>query len=101
MLVFCSSCSMPSTAFIGVRISWLILATKSDLARPAASASSLASSSAAWAARLGHVGAAADPDRDGAVGVSLRQRVMVEHAPCAVGAPQPAIAAELRPGRLR
>ena len=46
-----SSCSMPSTAFIGERISWLMLATKSDLARPAWSAASLACSSAACAAR--------------------------------------------------
>ena len=33
---------MPITPFMGVRISWLILAKKSDLARLAASADSLA-----------------------------------------------------------
>ena len=34
---------MPMTAFMGVRISWLMLARKSDLARVASSAFSLAS----------------------------------------------------------
>ena len=33
---------MPITAFMGVRISWLIVARKSDLARSAASAADLA-----------------------------------------------------------
>ena len=40
-----SSSVVPITPFIGVRISWLMLARKSDLARLAASASSLACSS--------------------------------------------------------
>nr|WP_232316382.1 hypothetical protein [Candidatus Burkholderia verschuerenii] len=37
---------MPSTAFIGVRISWLMLARKDDFAALAASACSFASRSA-------------------------------------------------------
>ncbi|MCY1453851.1 hypothetical protein D9M71_708720 [compost metagenome] len=45
--VVSSSCSMPSTPFIGVRSSWLIIARKSDLARLAFSASSRAPTS--WA----------------------------------------------------
>ncbi|SST09326.1 Uncharacterised protein [Acinetobacter baumannii] len=40
--VVSSSCSMPSTPFIGVRSSWLIIARKSDFARFACSASSRA-----------------------------------------------------------
>ncbi|OFA05196.1 hypothetical protein JAB9_08720 [Janthinobacterium sp. HH107] len=44
--VRCSNSVMPSTPFIGVRISWLILARNSDLARLAASASALACVSA-------------------------------------------------------
>ena len=36
--VLASSSAMPSTPFIGVRISWLILARNSDFARSAASA---------------------------------------------------------------
>ena len=36
------------TAFIGVRISWLMLARKSDLARVASSAASRAATSSAW-----------------------------------------------------
>ena len=48
---------MPSTPFIGVRISWLMFARKSPFARFAASAASLASSrrpfsSASWRARF-------------------------------------------------
>jgi hypothetical protein len=39
MSVVSSSCSMPSTPFIGVRSSWLIIARKSDLALFARSAS--------------------------------------------------------------
>jgi hypothetical protein len=39
---------MPMMAFIGVRISWLMLARKALLARLAASAASLAWASAAW-----------------------------------------------------
>ncbi|MNP27065.1 hypothetical protein D3C76_1199510 [compost metagenome] len=38
--VVSSNCSMPSTPFIGVRSSWLIMARKSDLALLAFSASS-------------------------------------------------------------
>ena len=40
--VVSSSCSMPSTPFMGVRSSWLIMARNSDLARFADSASSRA-----------------------------------------------------------
>ncbi len=40
---------MPMTPFIGVRISWLMLARKSDFSREASSASSLASDIAASA----------------------------------------------------
>ena len=42
---------MPRTPFIGVRISWLITARNSDLARVAASATSRALASEASAAR--------------------------------------------------
>ena len=45
-----SSSVMPSTPFIGVRISWLMLARKSLLARLAAEACSVAATSAARAA---------------------------------------------------
>ena len=51
--VLASNSAMPSTPFIGVRISWLILARNSDLARSAASAltsSALHSSKARWIA---------------------------------------------------
>ncbi|MNE88136.1 hypothetical protein D3C80_1854060 [compost metagenome] len=41
-VVVSSNCSMPSTPFMGVRSSWLIMARKSDLARFACSASSRA-----------------------------------------------------------
>ena len=41
------SSAMPTTPFIGVRISWDILARKADFARFAASASARAASSAA------------------------------------------------------
>ena len=37
--VWCSTSIMPITPFIGVRISWLIVATNADLARLACSAS--------------------------------------------------------------
>ncbi|MCY1551535.1 hypothetical protein D9M68_878710 [compost metagenome] len=47
--VVSSSCSMPSTPFIGVRNSWLIMARKSDLARLACSDSSRALISSAMA----------------------------------------------------
>ncbi len=42
---------MPMTVFMGVRISWLMMARKSDLARSAASAASLACCSACSASR--------------------------------------------------
>ena len=42
---------MPSTPFIGVRISWLTLATNSDFRRAASSALSRASTSSASARR--------------------------------------------------
>ncbi len=44
-----SSSAMPSTPFIGVRISWLMLARNSDLARLAASAASRALTSSVLA----------------------------------------------------
>ena len=44
-----SRSDMPMIAFIGVRISWLMLARKSDLAWVAASAATLARSSSASA----------------------------------------------------
>jgi hypothetical protein len=43
---------MPMTPFMGVRISWLMLARNSLLARLALSASSLASSALCLAARI-------------------------------------------------
>ena len=43
--LFLDSSTKPKTAFIGVRISWLMFATKSDFARDACSAWSLAPSS--------------------------------------------------------
>ena len=49
--VFRARWVMPRMAFMGVRISWLMLARKSDLARVAASAVSLAARSSAWASR--------------------------------------------------
>ena len=51
---------MPITAFIGVRISWLMLARKSPLARLAASAASRAWRSSS-AARLCSVTSRAEP----------------------------------------
>jgi len=45
--VWASTCVMPSTPFIGVRISWLIVARKVDLARLACSAAQRADR---WAA---------------------------------------------------
>ena len=47
-----SSCSIPITPLIGVRISWLMLARNWDLARFAASAASFAARSSSWARRL-------------------------------------------------
>ncbi len=44
-----SSCDSPITPFIGVRISWLIVARNSDLARDACSAASRAASSSSCA----------------------------------------------------
>ena len=44
-LVSSSNSVKPSTPFMGVRISWLMLARNSDLARLACSAASLAASS--------------------------------------------------------
>ena len=41
----------PMTPFMGVRISWLIVATNADFAREASSATSRASSSSRWAVR--------------------------------------------------
>ena len=46
-----SSSVMPSTPFIGVRISWLMVARNSDLARCAASAASFARRSSSSACR--------------------------------------------------
>ncbi len=44
-----SSSLMPITPFIGVRISWLTLATNIDFSRDASSAWSRASASSCWA----------------------------------------------------
>ncbi len=50
--VLASSSAMPSTPFMGVRISWLILARNSDLARSAASALNRESALSAKARRI-------------------------------------------------
>ena len=67
---------MPMTPFIGVRISWLMLARKSDLSRDASVALSRASDHGRLGARLGgDVGEGADPARDAAVAVRDGLRV--------------------------
>ena len=64
---------MPMTPFMGVRISWLMLARKSDFSRDASVASSRASDMASLRPRLGgHVGQGAHPSRTAPVGVRDR-----------------------------
>ena len=76
---------MPRTPFIGVRISWLMLARNCDLVRLAASAVSLGQQQFLRGAfQRGDVVGAAEVSRDPAVGFAQRRDIQENGSPGAV-----------------